>query len=129
MATSLILTPPVTPAQIEARTKPIHRTRYKRIRFKAYKPEKVPCKAKSSNEVKTSHERDGQTLSNQQTAEDSISETEFDAILRRALESRAASPLTLLPANGTRQDPFTELPIKSGGIVPATLDYCRLYST
>ncbi|RMD41713.1 hypothetical protein DV735_g3388, partial [Chaetothyriales sp. CBS 134920] len=43
----------------------------------------------------------------------------------KALENRYRwpSPLTKLPVNGTRQDPFINLPIKATGCVPATLDY------
>jgi hypothetical protein len=51
-----------------------------------------------------------------------LSPSDVDSTIRSA--TCHPSLLQILPLNGTRVDPFTELPIKAEGIVPATLDYC-----
>ena len=124
MATSLVLTPPVTPGISDVKVKTHQRARYKRIRFKNWQPDQAASKGSTPSEVEK--RKPDTPASEQHTVEEHISETEFDTLLRRAIASHPASPLSSSPASGTRMDPFIELPIKADGVVPATLDYCEL---
>ena len=124
MARTQVLTPPITPGGHDLHTKRNQRTQYKRIRFKNWQPEPPAPKESAHDNADTRQEPKASTPSSDSpTVQQSISEREFDEILRRAIASHPASPLSALPANGTRVDPFTELPIKTDGVVPATLDY------
>ena len=127
MATPQVLTPPVTPRYNDLDSKQNHRTRYKRIRFKNWQPERAASQegATNNNGGKRRDHKPHSPAPDAQTVAEQISDSEFEVILRRAITSHPASPLSTLPTNGTRMDPFTELPIKADGIVPATLDYCK----
>jgi hypothetical protein len=121
MATLQILSPPLTPGHGEIRSVKNQKARYKKIRFKSWQPG-TPKQATSSNLDKI-QARKKDSEPDDQSPENSSSDSEIDSIIRSTIPSRYASPLQILPVSGTRMDPFTELPIKAEGVVPATLDY------
>jgi hypothetical protein len=123
MASAQVLTPPVTPANSDLSSKQTQKTRYKRIRFKTWKPEQARTQEAAPDVLhRRRQHRSPSTASSEQARDDGLSTSDVESIIRRA--TCRPSPLQILPVNGTRMDPFTELPIKAEGIVPATLDYC-----
>jgi hypothetical protein len=136
MGTPQVLSPPAAPHMNHAARKTTSKAPYKRIRFKHWKPD-TSYHADSPSQALTGRDdlRDSRaqsspsahsSLSDTDTVEQTVSEIEFDAMLRKAIAAHPAGPLVHLPSNGTRMDPFTAFPIKAEGIVPATLDYCAL---
>lgn len=116
MTATLILSPPETPRGNEVTNKTAHKTRYKRIRFKNWQPE-PPKQTKHAQ-----NERPPPKSDEKETEDAPDNDIAVESVLRTAIRKRY-SPSQPLPVNGTRMDPFTELPIKADGIVPATLDY------
>jgi hypothetical protein len=113
MIATQTLSPPNTPRDNAALNPKAPKPRYKRIRFKNWQPE--PPKEQKQTVVERSPRREPED-------EPEPDDTAVESVLRTAVPVRYSvnSPL---PINGTRMDPFTELPIKADGIVPATLDY------
>ncbi|RMZ80309.1 hypothetical protein DV738_g2808, partial [Chaetothyriales sp. CBS 135597] len=86
---------------------------YRRIKFKAWAPDESECLPPPVPPAQAKSKPNGLILPPTNLPPIEILETRY----------RCPSPLSKLPINGTRQDPFITLPIKATGCVAATLDY------
>lgn len=128
MAFSWIATPPDTPdpseAKRQSKPKPNGKSRYK-VRFKVFNPDG----ASSEEQLRGIAKRKDWKISKRRPSPPNESiqlQTNPQRLLhndeKRSEDEEIPSPITRLPHNGTRQDPFTVLPIK-GECVRQSLDY------
>jgi hypothetical protein len=110
--------------------KPQKRKGYKKIRFKAW----TPSKPDDQHEEATSTETDPARQTTTKSAPDGSKAapptaasypTPISTPTPSSYTMVYPSPLTRLPVNGTRQNPFLKLPITATTCVASTIDYCE----
>ena len=107
----------------ESKTKPRGKARYK-VRFKTFKPNGIPNEERFKGLVRREDWRintQRKDIAEQYPKHDHATRVSTDSN-DKDLSIKLSSPLTSLPQNGTRMDPFTPLPV-TGDCVNQTFDY------
>ena len=129
MTATGLLSPSYSPPPASKFQKKLNfRKGYRKIRFKAWTPGGSEAATGTSIVLKKVAVQSELGVVNDPREDESSNTSKCEATSNASESEQCPSPTTILPMNGTRQDPFLTFPIKSTLHVPATFDYCKASS-